>query len=61
LGVVYGLHGIHIPPQQGSLWDPSSNVVVCVHSVPQRETEKEKGEDGVKRKEQDTMMERAEI
>lgn len=32
----------------------------CLHYVPQRDTEREKGEDEVKRKVQDTMMESAE-
>lgn len=54
------LYGIHIPPQRGPLWDQSSNMDACLHNVPQREAEREEGEDGVKRKEQDTMMERAE-
>lgn len=47
-------------PYPPLLWDQSSNTEVCLHSVPQRETAREKGEDGGKRKEQDTMMERAE-
>lgn len=48
------------PSSAGPLWDQSSNTEACLHSVPQRETEREKGEDGVRRKEQDTLMERAE-
>lgn len=46
------------PSLTGSLWNQRSNTEACL----QRETEQKgrRGEDGVKRKEQDTMMERAE-
>lgn len=48
------------PSSAGPLWDQSSNREACLHSVPQRETEREKREDEVRRKEKDTLMERAE-
>lgn len=48
------------PSSAGHLWNQISNTKACLHNVPQRETEREKGEDGVKRKEQDTVMERVE-